>query len=192
LPIEGKKALTYNSVSGTRRPASQGAQKPSIPHCARQLEKLTPTSKSEDVRFHTEGRKTVTCYCVGGTRRPDSRRCTEAQHFNLCLPEGQSCLSCLTAESQLLHWMAICYKACLSQWTETQYTPLWLQESPHTPIKEQELQIPSWGKRKGNRHHNKNLASGNITSIPHSEKNCCNFRRTKLKSQTTGAQGLKP
>jgi hypothetical protein len=38
FPTEGKKAVTYYSVSGTRRPASQRAQRPSAPHYTWQLE----------------------------------------------------------------------------------------------------------------------------------------------------------
>jgi hypothetical protein len=38
FPTQGRKAVTYYSVSGTRRPASWGAQRPTTPHCAWQLE----------------------------------------------------------------------------------------------------------------------------------------------------------
>jgi hypothetical protein len=65
---------------------------------------------------------------------------------------------------------------------------LQLQESPYAPIKEWELQPPHWG----NWHHNKNPASGNLSSIPLSEEHCWSSRRKKnLKTPTTGAQEIK-
>jgi hypothetical protein len=56
--------------------------------------------------------------------------------------------------------------------TETQHSPLWLQESPCTPIKEWELQPPHWGEKRGNLHHNENPAKGSISSILLSEEHC--------------------
>jgi hypothetical protein len=59
---------------------------------------VSPLKSEDDTRFPTEGRKIVTWYWVGGTRRTASPRCTEAQHFPLHLPAGQSCLSCSKAQ----------------------------------------------------------------------------------------------
>jgi hypothetical protein len=64
------------------------------------------------------------------------------------------------------------------QCTQTQCSTLQLQENPCTPIKEQELQSPHWEKR-GNQHHNKNPARGNIYSTPLSEDHCWSTRREK-------------
>jgi hypothetical protein len=33
-------------------------------------------------------------------------------------------------------------------------------------MKKQKLQLPHWGKKRGNWHYNKNPARGNISSIP--------------------------
>jgi hypothetical protein len=54
----------------------------------------TPLSESRNARFPIERWKAVTCYLVGSARMPASPRCTEAQHFPLHLPAGESCLSC--------------------------------------------------------------------------------------------------
>jgi hypothetical protein len=69
-------------------------ERPSTPHCAWQLESPAPPSKSENARFPSEGRKGVTCYSASDTRISTSPRCTEAQYFTLCLPAGESHLSC--------------------------------------------------------------------------------------------------
>jgi hypothetical protein len=75
--------------------------------------------------------------------------------------------------------------------TETQCSLLWLQESPYTTIKEQELQSPHWWQKRDNLRHNRNTARGNISSTPISEEHCWNSRRKKLKTPTTGAQDIK-
>jgi hypothetical protein len=52
----------------------------------------------------------------------------------------------------------------------------------HAPIKEQELQPPHWGQKRGNQCHNKNPARGNISSIPLSEEHCWSSRRKKAEN----------
>jgi hypothetical protein len=90
---EGRKAAAYYSVSGTRRPASQGSEV----QCSLCL--TAPLSKSENTSFPTEGRKAVTFYFVDSTRRPDSQKCTEAQHFPPHQPTGESHIPCVRAET---------------------------------------------------------------------------------------------
>jgi hypothetical protein len=46
-------------------------------------------------------------------------------------------------------------------------------------------------RERGNQHHNKNPARGNISIIPISEEHCWGSRRKKLQTPTTGAQVIK-
>jgi hypothetical protein len=73
------------------------AWRPSLPTVPDNQTALTPPSQSKNARFPTEGRKAITCYSAGGTRSTVSPRYTEAQHFTLCLPTGESYLSCSRA-----------------------------------------------------------------------------------------------
>jgi hypothetical protein len=92
LPTEGRKAIKYYSVGGTRRPASQSAQRPNVPTVPDSWRAPAPPSKSKNARFPTEGRKAVTFYTVDRTRKPASTKCTEAQYFPPHLPTGESSL----------------------------------------------------------------------------------------------------
>jgi hypothetical protein len=68
--------------------------------------------------------------------------------------------------------------------------PTVTEEDPCTPIKEQELQPSHLGEKKGNWHHNKHPAMGNISSIPLSEElqekqtQNPNSRDTRIKTLT--------
>jgi hypothetical protein len=44
----------------------------------------------------------------------------------------------------------------------------------------------SRGKKRGNQHHNKNPARGNISSIPLSEEHCWEYQEKKFKTPTKG------
>jgi hypothetical protein len=135
-----------------RRLLSPQSRKPRTHHYHWQQESPCSLSQSKNTRFLTEGRKAITHYSSGGTRSPVPPKYMEAQHFILHLHEGQSHLSCPRMESQLLHWVAICYSAyarkpASPQCTETQHSLLWLKESSCVPTIYQELQPSYWKTR---------------------------------------------
>jgi hypothetical protein len=66
---------------------------------------------------------------------------------------------------------------------------------PLASIKEQELQPPHRGEKRGSWYHKKNPTRGNISSIPLSEEHCwCSRKKNNLKTpyQRQGHKRLKP
>jgi hypothetical protein len=115
-------------------------------------------------------KKAVTCYSSGSTRRTASQGTQKpsTSHSASLLESPISPVQEL--ESQPLHWVTIHYSASAQRLAthsaRDPALPTVVQESPHSPIKKQELQHPHWGEERGNLHHNRNLAKGNISNIP--------------------------